>query len=177
MTNSEVEKEIEQRQLRAVDFSREQPSMAFSRPGEGGLKAGDYIFEKGESLYNEDVIINGEQILKDNGDPVVTLIAFISKAEKKNRKWVAIPDTKQKCYLSFLRKRFEMADDEGKATNEYKESRGAVVEDVFAAKDWQEAWEEVLLDKAFHIETEDFKGFGFNEEKPKKHRVYVCEWL
>lgn len=177
MTNSEVEKEIQQRSLRVVNFTDEQPSMALSRPGEGGLKAGDYIFEEDAVLYNEDVIINGNQVLKDDGSPVITMVSFISKAEKKRNKWVAVPDTKQKCYLSFLRKRFEVADDEGKATNEYKESRGQVVDDVFNAKDWEEAWNDVLINKAFHIETEDFKGFGYNEDKPKKHRVYVCEWL
>jgi hypothetical protein len=177
MTNDEVKKEVKQRALRVVDFNNEQPAMALSRPGEGGLKPGDYIFEESESLYNEDVVINGEPLFKDNGDPIITMVAFISKAEKKNRKWVAIPNSKQKCYLSFLRKRFEVADSEGQPSGEYKESKGKVVDDVFTAKDWQEAWNDVLLGHAFRIETEDFKGFGFSEDKPKKHRVYICEWL
>lgn len=177
MTNAEVEREIEQKRIRKVDFQSEMPSMALSRPGEGGLKAGNYIFEEGESLYNEDVIINGDQLFKDNGDPVITMVAFISQAEKKGRKWVAIPDTKKKCYLSFLRKRFEVADADGEPSSEYKESHGQVVDDVFGSKDWKDAWENVLVGKAFSIETEDFRGFGYNEEKPKPHRVYICEWL
>ena len=177
MTNADKEKEIAQRSLRVVDFDGEQPAMAFNRPGEGGLRDGNYIFEEGESLYNEDVTINGNQLFKDNGDPVVTLIAFISQAEKKGRKWVAIPDTKKKCYLSFLRKRFEVADAEGTPSAEYKESHGQVVDDVFAAKDWQDSWENVLLGKAFSVKGESFKGFRYNEDDPKNCRVFECEWL
>lgn len=177
MTDADVEKEIEQRSLRVVDFQSEQPSMALSRPGEGGLKDGNYIFEEGESLYNEDVIINGDQIYKDNGDPVITMVSFISQAEKKGKKWVAVPDTKKKCYLSFLRKRFEVANAEGKATNDYKESRGQVVDDVFNAQSWQDAWENVLLGKAFSVKGESFKGFRYGEDSPKTCRVFECEWL
>lgn len=177
MTDADKEKEIEQKALRVVDFQSEQPSMAFSRPGESGLKDGNYIFEEGESLYNEDVIINGNQLLKDDGDPVVTLIAFISQAEKKGKKWVAVPDTKKKCYLSFLRKRFEVADAEGIPSAEYKESRGQVVEDVFGAQSWQDAWENVLLGKAFSVKGESFKGFRYGEDRLKPCRVFECEWL
>lgn len=181
LTKEDMEREIKKNKLREVDYNTEQPSMRFGRPGEGGLKPGDYIFPEGSKLYNENVVINGEEILDDNGNPVVTMVAFVARAKKsgngRNAKWQADGEGVEKVYLSFLRKRFEIADEDGEGTDEYKESSGSVVDDTFNTNSWQEAWENVLVGRAFNVDKEDFKGFRYNDEKPRNCRVYVVNWL